>query len=426
MRFLITGYYGAGNIGDELILSALLRLLRRIDPAANVTVLSFSPEETAQTHQVHSLYRAPFVLRGTHRFGLLQMPWPAIARAIRAADLVLVGGGGLWEDIHNFGSIPQYLQTIAMAIACGRPAVGVGLGVGPLMTGLSSRLIRLIANHMALIVVRDQWSANELARCGVAQERIQVGADLVFTLTAPSSIQLAAARAQPVIGVTLGPAEWLDVKLDELATAIDQASRRVQAQNVIVFPMCTDKADRRIAQALSARITVPHQLDLRQRRPEELLDFVAGLDVILSAKLHGVIAGACMGVPTVCLSYAPKVSAAAQRLGIAAHAVDKIDTLTLAAEVERAWVDRSRLEQCNRQVAALGATAEHTFNIAVARGLVYTQPRSPAILDALQFAALAPAAIMRQALRSYRGNRRWAAGRSLPALQVANEPIPDH
>ena len=45
-RFLISGYYGFENLGDEAILSALTHQLRARRPDAVITALSASPERT--------------------------------------------------------------------------------------------------------------------------------------------------------------------------------------------------------------------------------------------------------------------------------------------------------------------------------------------------------------------------------------------
>src|SRR5680860_1430771 len=55
MRYLISGYYGEGNAGDEAILAGILRALQSRDPEAEFTVLSFSPEDTERRHRVEAI-----------------------------------------------------------------------------------------------------------------------------------------------------------------------------------------------------------------------------------------------------------------------------------------------------------------------------------------------------------------------------------
>src|SRR3972149_2781088 len=50
VRYLISGYYGEGNIGDEAILAGIIQEVGRHDPEASYTVLSFDPADTERRH----------------------------------------------------------------------------------------------------------------------------------------------------------------------------------------------------------------------------------------------------------------------------------------------------------------------------------------------------------------------------------------
>jgi len=80
-RAFIAGYYGAGNAGDEWILSGLLTALRTREPAGEARVLSYDPEATQRDHGVEAI-----------GWGDVE----TLAAAVRWSSLVLVGGGGLW------------------------------------------------------------------------------------------------------------------------------------------------------------------------------------------------------------------------------------------------------------------------------------------------------------------------------------------
>src|SRR5660397_212240 len=85
MRYLISGYYGEGNAGDEAILAGILRALQSRDPAAEFTVLSFSPEDTERRHREEAI---PTGLRD---------PRPLL-RALRGADILISGGGSFLHE----------------------------------------------------------------------------------------------------------------------------------------------------------------------------------------------------------------------------------------------------------------------------------------------------------------------------------------
>ncbi|MFZ5753320.1 MAG: polysaccharide pyruvyl transferase CsaB, partial [Bacillota bacterium] len=42
-RVVLSGYYGFNNAGDEAILYAIIRTLRKIEPEIEITVLSNDP-----------------------------------------------------------------------------------------------------------------------------------------------------------------------------------------------------------------------------------------------------------------------------------------------------------------------------------------------------------------------------------------------
>src|SRR2546423_1910393 len=86
-RVLIAGYYGFGNTGDEAILAAMLDELRALDPELVLLVISGNPLGTAAAHGVESI------------------DWTDLASIIRAAeeaDLILLGGGGVFHDYWGF------------------------------------------------------------------------------------------------------------------------------------------------------------------------------------------------------------------------------------------------------------------------------------------------------------------------------------
>ncbi|HZD22511.1 MAG TPA: hypothetical protein VE569_03815, partial [Acidimicrobiia bacterium] len=86
-RILVCGYYGFANTGDEAILATLLTEIREVHPGASVTVLSGRPSATATDHGVEAIH------------------WQDVAAmtvASQRADLMVLGGGGLFQDHHGF------------------------------------------------------------------------------------------------------------------------------------------------------------------------------------------------------------------------------------------------------------------------------------------------------------------------------------
>jgi polysaccharide pyruvyl transferase WcaK-like protein len=176
MRIVIAGYYGFGNTGDEAILAALLADLRALAPGLEATVAA---EDLAAT--------------STH--GVTAIHWrdvDALAKAIQAADLVVLGGGGLFQDSLAFDpgailtprhhGISYYGGIPLLAAAFGTPCAMYAVGVGPLTTAAGRAGTRDAFERAALITVRDAVSKAILVELGIAAARIHVTADPAYRL----------------------------------------------------------------------------------------------------------------------------------------------------------------------------------------------------------------------------------------------------
>src|SRR2546423_1850234 len=86
LHIVFTGFFGAGNIGDEAILLSEIRGLSLRRPGSTFTIASFDP----------AAHRAPGVEAIEAR------DLDALARTISEADLLVVGGGGLWQDYWGY------------------------------------------------------------------------------------------------------------------------------------------------------------------------------------------------------------------------------------------------------------------------------------------------------------------------------------
>ena len=56
MKFLIWGYYGYRNTGDEIMLSIIVDFLRKQYKNCSIKVRSKTPDETAKKYNVETLF----------------------------------------------------------------------------------------------------------------------------------------------------------------------------------------------------------------------------------------------------------------------------------------------------------------------------------------------------------------------------------
>lgn len=84
LTFFIVGYYGAGNLGDELILDAILERLTKITDISNICITSINPADSKKIHGNIKTVRS-FEL---HK----------ISQIIKNSSLVIIGGGEIITD----------------------------------------------------------------------------------------------------------------------------------------------------------------------------------------------------------------------------------------------------------------------------------------------------------------------------------------
>jgi len=322
----IAGYYGAGNLGDEAILSAILAGLRPEFSDLNYTVCSWQPAHTKQLHGVEAVSWTEI---------------SEIARSVAMMDLVIVGGGGLFQDYwgldpdsylrRNHGGISTYGSLPLLAEIFGIPCMLFGVGIGPLISELAQKHTLKAAQRCQEITLRDQHAYQELLGIGFDPEdsqspRVSVFADPAFSLMISDSSRRKADSIlnrfnippeSQLLGVNLRywerpepPSIWLPI----VAEGIQNFLRKQKDFQVILLPFqrfdesqFTD--DVAICEELGQLLDLPGKIHLVSDvdDPGVMQSLISRCSLLVGMRLHAVIFAIQNGVPPAVLSYDPKV-----------------------------------------------------------------------------------------------------------------------
>lgn len=343
MRYLISGYYGEKNAGDEAILAGMLQEIERCDPDARFTVLSFDPEDTEERHgSGRELVAIPTSLRS-----------PCLLRAVmKGADLLLSGGGSFLHeaDFELYGRsfllrqgklrpVPYFLSIVFLARSCGLPVMWYAQGLGPLHTRSARRLTALAASISQVVTWRDPDSARLAREIGVRTPVQLVVPDPAYALTPSSSAEVEARLRQlglkstssPPGGDPSGgrrllavcPRPWLGRSgyLEALGRALEKILACLDLELLLIPfhelqdpPVCETLAAR---PALAGRAHVLPPIS----SPALLAGVLGAVEAVVAMRLHSGILAAVAGTPAVVLDYDPKTRAFAVQTRQSAWAV---------------------------------------------------------------------------------------------------------
>ena len=290
LRLLISGYYGAGNLGDEALLAGLLRALR--DAPVTPVVASLDPRATARDHGVAAVDR-----------------WRGLPLAVLRADAVLSGGGGLLQDVTSARSLDYYLGVLRLARLLRRPAVVFAQSLGPLSDAGEHRVQRVLRG--VPLGLRDQPSLELAARLGLPARSVADTALLLPPCDAADLDAPGARAAGPADGaLVLVPRAGYPAVCNVLR---DLGRRHLEAGGrlriVLLHAAADEPEGRRLHDRLpGAELVVPATVSAARSA-------LMGAHAVISGRLHGMVFGATCGVPVAGLAYDPKVAGFGAEVG---------------------------------------------------------------------------------------------------------------
>jgi polysaccharide pyruvyl transferase CsaB len=298
-RVLVLGYYGFGNFGDELILSAVQDELASVNCEA-----VFAVNEPGQ-------YPSPICPRHAlvDRHNLR-----AMRAAIRACDHVMLGGGGLIQDLTSWRSSLYYLGIPLVASICKKGVISYAQGIGPVRRRWIRRLVRAVFGRMILIDVRDDASRDLLLGCGIRPQAISVSSDagLSYLVARREASDVSPHGESRIVACVNARFGWTP---EETASFLDclgsQSSARLDL--VVLFK----SADLAFTEAVRDRLLTPSEL-IVSPEPLPLLDLCSSATLTVAGRYHMAVAAIAARSPVVALAYDRKVSQLAESCGFGA------------------------------------------------------------------------------------------------------------
>lgn len=289
--FMLCGYYGRHNLGDDMALKAFADNMVSQCGADDIVLLSADPKNTGYRH----------INKVIHRFDLHN-----IYKQMKKTNVFVLGGGSILQDATSSRSMFYYTYIANKAKKFGCKVMLYSNGVGPIIKRRNRKRAVNILNKADMITVRDRRSQVYMRSIGVKNDNIELTADDTFTLNKDSITSPYNKLGDgKYLCVNLRKSDITDAFLTGFSDFLDYTAEKY-GYTPVLLPVHYSK-DIAILSQISQRLKCSHILIDKHLPHGQTLDILNKCDVAVTERLHAVIFSCIYSKPFLAVNYDPKV-----------------------------------------------------------------------------------------------------------------------
>lgn len=349
-RISFYGNFGAGNLGNECTLQAVIEQTLRRRPNAQLLCFCTNPQDVRTRHNIaafpseavdktaagRSGSRGPWGnLARIFRIAFQRIPlellhWVKTLRAVSRTDMLIVAGTGIVAD-YMCGPLgwPYDIFKLSTLAALSRvKLVFLSVGVGPIRHPLSRWFLKrslALANHRSY---RDERSKQYLQTIGFNTERDFVYPDVVFGLSQGNLVSDGGAGERRIVGLgikdygTTEPEAFREY-LDTMAAFVSWLQGQGYGVRLLIGDVQYDTGViEKFVEFLKSR-NIPTDAPLLFAESaltvEELLRQIGGTEAVISARYHNIVMALIQRKPVIALSDHAKLDSVVTDFGLAQY-----------------------------------------------------------------------------------------------------------
>ncbi len=311
---VITGYFGAHNLGDDFLLDVLADTVQSKVPNANVIVAAESATRVTFTQGLQAFDRR-------HNDNVAH--WAARTSA------VLLGPGGLWHDYSIIpgggvngvlrGAImsPSHLtQLPLLAKIFGADFHVAGIGAGPLNHPEARALARYSGEMASSVIVRDEDSRGILQSIEGWNREIEVAPDFAYSLdlnyTSP-------ARERRYMAVNVRPWGTDSTTAHKIVAAAIKVADKLGLELIGLPFMPQDEMELKAALTAAGRSEI--EVISASADRDKVLSILDNAEFLMAMRLHANLVAHRFGTSALGFAYDPKVKHHFEQIGRGVHAL---------------------------------------------------------------------------------------------------------
>ena len=328
MDYIISGYYGKNNFGDDLTLHGLMNHLKDY----RGTVLTCDLQNTTVPPNVELI----------HRFDLLK-----IRKAMRKSKVFLFGSGSILQDATSNRSVFYYYFIMRMALLYHCKTMLYANGIGPLFKESNRKNVARILKRIDLITLRDEDSLKLLKELQPNRNAFLTQDDAFSydVQSIPAVSVPTKAQGKTIVGVNFKFKNEYDPKIKDIAEALQLLAQKHQLFYYLI--PYHSLQDIRPLKALHHELKNCSELAAKADNPESIIAHAAGCHFQIVERLHGQIISTMLAQPFLPIDYDPKTKSFAEQTGMSNYLIhhNDLEKDRLINNFEKIMMQKDRISE---------------------------------------------------------------------------------
>lgn len=355
-NILISGDYGERNIGDEIILSELVKLLSNAFPEAGLSVITKKPETTVALGVDAVQAKSPLRVRV----------------AFEKADVMVVAGGVMLENMLLNKSLESYLQLLGLAKQKETAIFMHSFSISPLLKSRErKKLSSDIVSNASFISLRDRESYEWILDSGFEDKELYLMSDLALSLEPVKTGPVPKKKKRPYATFCLKESENTQRELKELKKFAKRLYEKEGLRILLVSLAAEDKRIEKMFRDALIEERVPHISLGDGMAYEDVASIISQSEFVLSERLHGLVFAALGGARALGLSNKDKIKEFAFEMSYPLQngKTATADTLFDSYKKQKEEFSKESSMQRLRELREINARVNNAFIEAVGREL---------------------------------------------------------
>lgn len=297
MKIFVVGHFGGRNIGDEIILLNQLKLFRdKFGINTEFVIYSYNEKHTLENYKGFNVSTVKaFNLRNSFS------SYIDIKNKIKNIDFIILGGGGLIQDVYFSYGIFRYFLPLSLGLKNNVPYYTFSIGAYNIYNKINMKLVTKLVNYANGLSVRDTFSKKVF-------EKYINNENKVFQIPDSANIVVNNIKLGEEDYIVIVVRDFFSKFLEYILKIVKKIDINFEIIKIVVFE--DNDIEKKLAKNIEKLLNengyiVEIIFDIN---PSSYLNTIQKSKLIISGRLHGVIPSALLNKKFIALSYSPKIS----------------------------------------------------------------------------------------------------------------------